>query len=177
MLKGNKVHYRQLEIADATLFYQWCKNEDVIRFSLSWFQNQRSIHDFENWLNDILISKNSFNIGICDRNSGKLIGYAGIVNISSINRSGEYFIFIGDMNYWGHGIGTEVSKSITSYGFNKLDLHRIFLTVSELNHRAVKVYENSGYKREGILRDAAFRDGDFHNKIVMSALSTEWTTA
>lgn len=172
---GEKVTYRQLKTCDATSFNQWCKSQDVIRYSLSWFQTQRSILDFEKWLKATLESENNFSIGICCRNSGNLIGYAGIADISLVNRSGEYFILIGDIDYWGLGIGTEVTKSVTSYGFNQLDLHRIFLTVSELNHRAVKAYENCGYIREGILRDAAFRDGEFHNKIVMSLLSMEWT--
>ncbi len=176
ILKGEKVDYRPLEIGDAQSFYHWCKNKSVVRYSLSWFQTQRSIHDFEKWLKDTLDSKTGFSIGICGTSSRDLIGYAGIADISTVNRSGEYFILIGDTNYWGSGIGTEVTKSITSYGFNQLDLHRIFLTASELNHGAVKAYENSGYKREGVLRDAAFRDGEFHNKIVMSVLSTEWTT-
>lgn len=173
---GEKVEYRPLEISDASSFHQWSKNQDAVKYSLSWFQTQRSIREFEKWLNDILVSKNSFSIGICSRDSGNLIGYAGIADISTINKSGEYFILIGDTVHWGQGVGTEVTKTITSYGFSQLDLHRIFLTVSEINHRAVKAYENSGYKREGILRDAALRDGKFHDKIVMSILSTEWRT-
>ena len=174
--KGEKVDYRPLEVSDASSFHRWCRNKDAVRYSLSWFQTQRSINDFERWLSNIPIKKNSYSIGICSSNSGSLIGYAGIADISSTNKSGEYFILIGDPNHWGQGIGTEVTKTITSYGFNQLDLHRIFLTVSDLNHRAVKVYENCGFKREGILRDAALRDGRFHNKIIMSLLSTEWPT-
>jgi len=125
-------------------------------------------------LDTTLDSKDNFSTGICCSSSGDLIGYAGISDISSVNQSGEYFILIGDIDYWGIGIGTEVTKSISSYGFDQLGLHRIFLTVSELNYGAVKTYENCGYRREGMLRDAAFRDGEFHNKIVMSVLSTEW---
>ena len=174
--KGEKVSYRSLKTTDASTFCQWCKNQNVVRYSLSWFQTQRSMLDFEKWLNATIESKDSFSAGICCSNSGNLIGYTGIADISPINKSGEYFIMIGEIDYWGLGIGTEVTTSITSYGFNELHLHRIFLTVSELNHGALKAYENCGYKREGILRDAALRDGEFHNKIVMSVLSTEWTT-
>jgi RimJ/RimL family protein N-acetyltransferase len=175
IITGEKVTYRPLEISDAPSFYQWHKNENVIKYSLSWFQTYRSNLDFEEWLSKIINSTTSFSLGICSGNSGNLIGYAGIADIGSYDMSGEYFILIGDVNCWGCGIGTEVTKSITSYGFNQMSLHRIFLTVSELNHRAVKVYEKCGYAREGILRDAAFRDGKYHNKIVMSVLSSEWT--
>jgi RimJ/RimL family protein N-acetyltransferase len=29
-------------------------------------------------------------------------------------------------------------------------------------------------KKEGIMRDACFRDGEFHDKIMMSILRDEW---
>ncbi len=145
-----------------------------MRYSLSWFQTPKSKQDFKNWLAAIHNSSKSLNLGICCKDSDQLIGYAGIAEMSSLNRSGEYFILIGEMAYWGKGIGTEVTKAVTNYGFSTLGLHRIFLTVSELNQGAVRAYEKAGYILAGTLRDAAFRDGKFHNKVLMSALSSEW---
>jgi len=173
-LKGKLVNYRSLEVGDSESFVKWCSNRDVVRYSLSWFQTPKSNQDFKDWLGSINGSNKNINLGICCGDTGQLIGYAGIADISSLNQSGEYFIFIGDSEYWGKGIGTEVTKTITDYGFNTLGLHRVFLTVSELNQGAVKAYENAGYIKEGLLRDAAFRDGKFHNKILMSVLSSEW---
>ncbi len=173
-LKGKLVNYRSLEIGDSELFLKWSSNRDVVRYSLSWFQTPKSNQDIKDWLTSINKSTKSISLGICCGKRGQLIGYAGIADMSSLNQSGEYFIFIGDSDYWGKGIGTEVTKTITNYGFNTLGLHRIFLSVSELNQSAVKAYENAGYIREGLLRDAAFRDGKFHNKILMSVLASEW---
>ena len=119
-------------------------------------------------------SNTGVSLAICCKDSSKLIGYAGIAKISHINRSGEYFILIGETDYWEKGIGTEATILITEYGFSTLGLHRIFLTVSEFNKGALRAYEKAGYTHEGLLRDAAFRDGRFHNKILMSALSNEW---
>ena len=173
-LKGKLVNYRSLEIGDSELFFKWCSNRDAVRYSLSWFQTPKSNQDFKDWLTSINSSSKNINLGICCEDTGQLIGYAGIANISSLNQSGEYFIFIGDSEFWGKGIGTEVTKTITNYGFNTLSLHRIFLSVSELNLAGMKAYENAGYIKEGLLRDAAFRDGKFHNKFLMSVLSSEW---
>ncbi len=175
-IEGKLVNYRSLEVGDSESFVRWCSNRDAVRFSLSWFQTPKSNQDFKDWLVSINGSGSNISLGICCGETKKLIGYAGISDISSLNKSGEYFIFIGDSEYWGRGIGTEVTKTITDYGFNTLGLHRIFLTVSDLNQYAVKAYENAGYIKEGVLRDAAFRDGKFHNKIVMSVLSTEWNS-
>lgn len=113
--------------------------------------------------------------GVCCNESGKLIGYAGISSISSLNRSGEYFILMGDKAYWGKGIGTEVTKVITDYGFNSLGLHRIELTAFSVNPAAIRAYEKAGYQHEGVKRQSGFRNGEFFDKVQMSVLSHEWS--
>ena len=103
-----------------------------------------------------------------------MIGYAGIAQISKTNLSGEYFIFIGDRTYHGKGVGTWVTKEITKLGFKELRLNRIMLTASEKNIGAVKAYTKANYKIEGIMRQALYRDGKFHDKIIMGILREEW---
>ena len=48
------------------------------------------------------------------------------------------------------------------------------LTVSEPNIGGIKAYKNVGYKIEGRLRESTFRDNNFHDKIIMSVLKSEW---
>lgn len=48
------------------------------------------------------------------------------------------------------------------------------LTVSAKNIGAIKAYTNANFKVEGIMRQAFYRDGEFHNKIIMSILRDEW---
>jgi RimJ/RimL family protein N-acetyltransferase len=113
-------------------------------------------------------------MGIFLQDSELFIGYAGICNISNTNQCGEYFIFIGDKTQWGKGIGTIVTKQILAYGFQELNLNRIMLTASAPNIGGIRAYEKAGFKKEGIMRNACFRDGQFHDKIVMSILRDEW---
>jgi len=48
------------------------------------------------------------------------------------------------------------------------------LTVSSLNRGGVKAYQKAGFQQEGVLRQACYRDGAFHDKIVMAILRPEW---
>ncbi|MDQ2795507.1 MAG: GNAT family N-acetyltransferase [Bacteroidota bacterium] len=48
------------------------------------------------------------------------------------------------------------------------------LTVSESNTGGLKAYTKAGFIVEGRLRQAACRQGVFHDKIVMSVLKAEW---
>lgn len=173
-LHGNLIHLTNLGISDYKCFHKWFSDKKAVHYSLSRWQKKHTPEQIKQWLIESLNDKTVANFGIVENSTNKLIGYAGISGINKSSNSGEYFIFIGDKNTWGKGYGTEVTKLVVNFGFKKLKLHRIFLTVSEPNIGGVKAYTNAGFKKEGILRDAAFRNGEYHNKIVMSVLSSEW---
>jgi len=163
-----------LSLENVTSFYKWINDKEVIRYSLSYFDKITSEGEISRWYREMLNEKNSINLGIYLKNTNELIGYAGISKISETNKSGEYFIFIGEKKYWGKGIGTQVTKEVLELGFNKFDLNRIMLTVSEPNIGGIRAYEKSGFIVEGRLREACFRNNEFHDKIVMSVLRHEW---
>lgn len=122
---------RKLQSNDSNYFYKWIKDKDVIRYSLTLFQNLKTDEDISNWFDTVLEDKKSYSLGIYDNTNKTLLGYAGISAISQVNNSGEYFIFIGDKSYHGKGVGTYVTKEIIRLGFEELSLNRIMLTAAE----------------------------------------------
>lgn len=168
------IELKPLSKEDVIPFYSWLNDDDVIKYSMSLFQRLNSPEQIEHWFSSLFEEKNTYNIGIYLKNTQQLIGYAGISGISTLNKSGEYFIFIGDKNQWGKGIGTIVTQKVIAYGFEVLNLNRIMLTVSQPNIGGVKAYERAGFKIEGVLREACYREGAFHDKIVMSILQSEY---
>lgn len=168
------IELKPLHENHAPYFKKWIKDEEAIRYSLSIFQKMKTDDQVKVWLCNTLKDTSTFNRGIFLDGTDQLIGYAGISDLSSTNQSGEYFIFIGDKNYWGKGIGTQVTRKVIELGFGELNLNRIMLTVSEPNKGGVKAYQRAGFKLEGRLREACFRDGDFHDKFVMSVLKGEY---
>ena len=168
------IELRNLQPSDKEYFFSWINDKDVIKYSLAKFQKMNSNDEISGWFDLLLADKSSYNKAIVDSTNKKLIGYAGISKISETNLSGEYFIFIGDKSYYGNGIGTFTTKEIVKRGFQELGLNRIMLTVSDKNIGAVKAYENANFKTEGIMRQSCYRDGNFHNKIIMSILKDEW---
>lgn len=168
-------YLRSLEVEDKEAFYKWSRQREVTLYSLSSYAYPQSKSDIERWLSSINSNNTQISFGICHKESGELIGYAGLSGISNLNRSGEYFILIGERRYWGKGVGTSVTKVVTNYAFRTLGLHRVQLTASVLNPGAIKAYEKAGYQREGIMRQSGFRNGEFVDKVLMSVLSSEWT--
>ncbi|SBS26048.1 Spermidine N(1)-acetyltransferase [Marinomonas spartinae] len=168
-------YLRSLEPADSEFFYKWSCDREVTLYSLSSYAYPQSKLDIEKWLSTVNSSAKNVSFGLCSKKSDQLIGYAGISAISSLNRSGEFFILIGEKEYWGKGIGTLVTKVVTDYAIRTLGLHRVQLTASAQNIGAVKAYEKAGYQHEeGVMRQSGFRNGEFVDKVLMSVLSTEW---
>ena len=53
-------------------------------------------------------------------------------------------------------------------------LHRIELAAYGHNHRALRVYEKVGFVVEGVRREAALRDGEWADEVLMAILDHEW---
>jgi RimJ/RimL family protein N-acetyltransferase len=163
-----------LHIDQAPLFHRWFRDPEVITYSLSVFQDLKTLAQVTEWLARTLQDPSSLTLGIYLAETQALIGYAGIANISRVNQAGEYFIMLGEKYYWGQGIGTAVTRQVVTRGFRDLGLNRIMLTVSVPNEGGVQAYLKAGFQLEGRLRQACYRHQAFHDKLVMSVLRAEW---
>jgi RimJ/RimL family protein N-acetyltransferase len=163
-----------LQPDQAPHFYAWLRDPEVIQYSLSVFQQLQTPPQIDAWFAATLAQANTLNLGIYLAQTNALIGYAGLTGISRTNRSGEYFIFIGEKAQWGRGVGTAVTKQVLNLAFTRLQLNRVMLTVSEGNTGGLRAYAKAGFVLEGRLREAACRAGVFHDKLVLAVLKADW---
>ena len=93
------------------------------------------------------------------KEKNKHIGNIKIDPINLESNSGEYGILIGDKSSWGKGYAKEATSKIIQYCFDTLKLSKITLGVVSENKRAIKLYENLGFKRERIVKNFGVYDG------------------
>lgn len=105
---------------------------------------------------------------------GQLIGHGGLYRRDEIAHTAEMGIVIGERAYWGRGYGREAVRLLISYGFNLLNLRRIYLTVNGRNERAIRAYRAVGFVEEGRLRQHVWSNGDYDDLIYMGVLREEW---
>ena len=74
----------------------------------------------------------------------------------------------------GRGLGRTILEELIRIAFEELMAHRLFLDVYEDNHRARHLYESLGFKYEGVMRDAALREGEYFSLHLMSMLDREY---
>jgi RimJ/RimL family protein N-acetyltransferase len=72
-------------------------------------------------------------------------------------------------DYRGRGIGARLIDQALSRAF-ATGFIRVELSVRADNQRALRLYEKVGFVREGVLRDAVFVDGEFHDTIAMALI-------
>lgn len=101
---------------------------------------------------------------------GKIVGSCDIRRADGRRiHSGTIGIGVHD-DYQSQGIGTGLMSQIVDIADNWLNLHRLDLTVFADNLHAIRLYENFGFEREGILRSDAFRNGEFVDCVMMGRL-------
>jgi RimJ/RimL family protein N-acetyltransferase len=83
-------------------------------------------------------------------------------------------IGLGDREFWGKGYGTDAMRLVLHFAFMELNLNRVTLDVFEYNPRAIRSYENAGFKHEGRGRAWLNREGRRWDMVYMGILRHEW---
>ena len=106
---------------------------------------------------------------------GQVIGHVEIGSIDYRNCSARLSrVLIGPPNLRGRGLGRQVVHAVLKFAFETLELHRIDLFVFDFNKAAIACYERSGFRHEGILREARKQGEAYWNVCLMSILQHEW---
>jgi len=171
MIKGNKVRLRAIEQEDIPRFVRWLNDPDVIRF-LTIYQ-PISTADEIRWFQRHLESKDDFVYAI-ETAEGVHIGNIGLHGLDWKNHSATLGIFIGEKAYWGLGYGTDAILTLLHFAFGEMNLNRIELSVFDYNERAIRSYRKCGFQLEGSRRQALYREGEYHDVLVMSILKSEY---
>ena len=99
------------------------------------------------------------------------VGNVWLWDIDTRHRKAELRIVIGDAAARGKGAGTEAIDLLCRYGFERLNLHRIYAFVLSINPAAKKAFEMAGFQHEGTLRDDRWSDDHFVDAHLFSRLS------
>ncbi|MBN4001270.1 GNAT family protein [Nostoc sp. LPT] len=161
---------REILKKDIKTINAWRNDSEIINFlCCNFFYISEEIDEkwYENYLNN---RDKNVRLSILESDNNHLIGNVYLTNIQSINRSAEFSIVISNKKYWSKGIGEAVCRKIIKHAFINLNLNRIYLYVLEQNTRAIRMYEKVGFLLEGKLEETVYKNGSYHNTLVMAIL-------
>lgn len=167
---------RELERKDLLTINCWRNNPyliDCLGANFRYINIDVDIKWFDNYMNN---RNNAVRCAITSDDNDDIIGLVSLTSIDYMNQSAEFHIMIGNNENHGRGIGTFAVNAMLNHAFNNMNLRRIELTVLKDNERAQHVYEKCGFIREGIKRQAKYKNGKFIDMYVYSILKEEFKT-
>lgn len=164
---------RALELDDYQISVKW-RNDDSITNLLGgskWFV---SMETEKQWVQNAIMQNKDIRLAICTVEKDIYIGNIYLTGIDYLNRKAQTQILIGNREYWNNGYGTEAMRLLLEYAFNYKNLRRLEAVVLEDNIGSRKMHEKLGYKKEGILRQSVYKNGQYKNQILYALLKTEY---
>ncbi|MDQ3689765.1 MAG: GNAT family N-acetyltransferase [Chloroflexota bacterium] len=175
IIESGRVFLRPIEPTDAELYQRWRSNAEMA--ALAGFPHHpMSLAEVEQRIQRMTEKQgdDGYSFLICLLADERPIGEAMLFELDRGNGSAELGIFIGEVDEWGKGYGTDAVNALVSHGFGVLRLERIWLNVWTENERARRAYEKAGFVHEGTLRHDRYERGRFTDGHVMSILRDEW---
>lgn len=171
---GDRLYLRALEAEDWEYGYRWINNPKTTHYlpihrpysalkERAWYEKHAAGD-----------SETEYQFGIVLTEDDHYIGNTSLFDVNWRNRQAEVGILIGEEDDRGKGYGSEALRLLLAFAFDHLGLHRVWLRVFAENDRAIKAYQRTGFKQEGVTRDDEFYDGAFHDTFVMSVLEHEF---
>jgi len=175
MIPGETINLRAVERHDVPLIHRWF-NDPVVMDGWGWSAPARSMQHVAGQVEDWLARETVFDRPealIAESLSGDPSGLVIVRVDRSEARSVELSLLV-DADRWGQGFGIDMVQTILEACFAGWGVYRIGVRVEEGNERALVLYRRLGFKEEGRLRQAAFRDGRHEDVLLFGQLVADW---
>ncbi len=168
-IKGENLDLRTIERDDLEKLQEMGNHPELRKYS----PGARPVNKLkqEEYFEDFL-SKDD-NVFLMIEYGEEAVGWVNLKHIKEDSRKAEFGIRILP-EHQGKGLGTEASNLIIQYGFETLNLHRIYGRTFEFNSASKALMEKLGFKREGTKRKAVFKDGEYRDVALYSLLEDEY---
>ena len=173
-LETDRLILREMTVDDVEFYFHHFNDNKIVEGSCH--PGPENLEDSEEELERYCIKPFKENRGvrwgIVRKGSRELVGTCGYYDWNKTARRAEIGYDL-DPAYWGEGIMTESLRAILEYGFEDMELNRIQAIIDSKNTRSIKLIRRLGFKKEGVLRQNSYFNGQFRDDVVFSLLKKE----
>jgi len=114
-----------------------------------------------------------FQFAVMLRAEDRLIGSCGIrrQTLDAVEADIGYEIA---PDLWGQGLATEAARALLAFGFDDLNVHRIWARCVAGNAASARVMEKVGMQYEGRMRENEWFKGRWWDTLIYGILEQEW---
>jgi diamine N-acetyltransferase len=172
MLTSNRIILRAIEETDLPLMASWRSKPEIYEYFYEYLPI--STRQQKNWYERQLSDSSEINL-IVAQPSGEAIGTVSIYHIDRRSRKAEWGrLLIGNTDWRSGGIGSEIEALVLEYCFEHLNLHKLYCEVVSENESVVALHKKFGFSVDGILRQHAFKNGQYIDVVSLSMLESEY---
>jgi len=107
-LKSERLEFRPIKEEDYPLITSWMNDGEVTKYMFTG-QKPVNIKQTAMILEEEICSGKNLVLMVVDKESKRALGTTGLYEIHPTARKAEFRILIGEKDFWGKGIGTEVT--------------------------------------------------------------------
>jgi RimJ/RimL family protein N-acetyltransferase len=169
---GGGLRLRPLVDGDAGAVFELFGDPGVVRFmSVRRLESEAEARDFIVGIRESFLSGTLYQWGI--ELERELVGTCTLAGIDREHRRAELG-FAVLRRRWGRGVASRALPAVIDFAFERLGLHRLEADADPRNEASLRVLERLGFRREGLLRERYFQEGEAQDAVVFGLLRREW---
>lgn len=170
----NGSSFRLEEFSDQYItneYLSWLTNPEIHKNILHAHPNI-TLEEVRDYCYTLMSSKTDYFFAIVVNEGDIHIGNVRLGPFDNNSRLCSFGMMIGNTDYHGKGIGTEVVALCIKFCFTNLGMHKLYLNVLDRNKAAIRIYEKNKFVTEGILRDQVYKDNQYLNLRLMGLINS-----
>ncbi|ODS36400.1 MAG: hypothetical protein A7315_14095 [Candidatus Altiarchaeales archaeon WOR_SM1_79] len=171
---GPHIALNSVKLEHVPILTKWFNDSDICKYmetsytSESEYSEEKIIEDF------IIANQGDINLIISEKESKKEIGFCSIYDINPSNQSAEISLLIGEREFQGKGYGKDATELMLYIAFNKIGLNRIFATATQRNNPSVRILEQTGFRKVGVMREYHFLNEEKLDEILFEMIRADY---
>lgn len=171
MIKGEKVTLSPFDSEYSLNTLNWVNNPEIMQLIDRVLPVTQLEH--EEWYKDLITNGSSVVFAIINNDDLGHVGNCGLKNIDARSRKAELWIYLGKQ-FAEKGYGVEAINLLLEYGFNSLNLNRIYLYCIDYNERAINAFKKCNFLIEGKFVEDIYISGKYRDTIRMAILKNNF---
>lgn len=166
---NDRAYLRPLKESDCNTLRTW-QTDPAIAASLAKQKLQQLLASTHHWDSE---RQHTDLFVICRKLDNSVIGMLGFTEIDRQTKQAEFSKMIGEPSERGKGHARRATKTLIDYGFDVLNLNRIYLHTLDGNMKNIRLNQSLGFKFEGLLQQAVQIDNKLRDVAIMALLKSQ----
>ena len=170
LLSNERIALRPLEPTDLDTLYRWENDTSlwVVSDTVAPYSREALWNYLQQYTGDIYAQR-QLRLMVTMSDDGTPVGTVDFLNFDPLNNRAELGLFIA-AEFRGQGLGREALELLTAYARDHIGLRQIYVFIALDNEVCLKLFEDYGYQRAGILKSWVKRGSTYRDVALLQML-------